>query len=62
MTDVKKQRICIKFCFKLSKTASETHRILEEAFGDNALGQTQTYVRFKHFKSRWMLTDDEKHS
>jgi hypothetical protein len=42
MTDVKKQWICIKFCFKLSKTTSETHRMLKEAFGDNALGQTQT--------------------
>jgi hypothetical protein len=43
MTDVKEQRICIKFCLKLGKTASETHRMLKEAFGDNALGQTQTY-------------------
>jgi hypothetical protein len=38
MTDVKKQRICIKFCFKLGKTASEKHRMLEETFGDNPLG------------------------
>jgi hypothetical protein len=43
MTDVKKQWICIKFCFKLGKMAAETHKMLEEAFGDNALGQTQTY-------------------
>jgi hypothetical protein len=42
MADLKEQRICIKFCFKLGKTASETHRVLKEAFGDNALGQTQT--------------------
>jgi hypothetical protein len=26
---VKEQRICIKFCFKLNKTADETHRMLE---------------------------------
>jgi hypothetical protein len=25
MADVKEQRICIKFCFKLNKTAAETH-------------------------------------
>jgi len=43
MTDVKKQWICTKFCFKLGKTALETHRMLKEAFGDNALGQTHTY-------------------
>ena len=51
MTDVKKQRICIKFCFKLGKTASETHRMLKEAFGDNAVAQTQTYEWFKRFKN-----------
>jgi len=45
MTDVKEQRICIKFCYKLHKTAAETHRIQKEAFGDQALSQTRTYVR-----------------
>ena len=34
MADVKEQRICIKFCFKLNKTAAETHRMLKEAFGE----------------------------
>jgi hypothetical protein len=46
MTDVKEQRICVKFCFKLGMTASESHRMLKEAFDDNDLGQTQTYERF----------------
>jgi len=40
MIDVREQQICIKFCFKLSKTALETHRMLKEAFDDNAVGQT----------------------
>jgi hypothetical protein len=47
MTDVKEQWICIKFCFKLGKMAVETHEVLKEAFGDNALGQTQTYKWFR---------------
>jgi hypothetical protein len=51
MSDVKEQRICIKFYFKLGKTAAETHKTLKEAFGDNALGLTQTYKWFKHFKN-----------
>jgi hypothetical protein len=51
MTDVKEQRICIKFCFILGKMAVETHKVLKEAFGDNALGLTQTYERFKRFKN-----------
>jgi len=62
MTYVKEQRICIRFCIKLSKTASETHGMFKEAFGDNALGQTQTYERFKRFKNRWMPVDDEEGS
>jgi hypothetical protein len=37
MAGVKEQRICIKFCFKLKKTAAETHRRLQEAFGEQAL-------------------------
>jgi len=42
MADVKEQRICIKFCFKLNKTAAETHRMLKEAFGEQALSQART--------------------
>ncbi|UYV70076.1 CWC27 [Cordylochernes scorpioides] len=31
------QRICIKFCFKLKKSATETYELIKEAFGDAAL-------------------------
>jgi hypothetical protein len=62
MSDVKEQRICIKFCFKLGKTFSETHRMLKEAFGDNALGQAQSCEWFKRFKNGWMSVDDEERS
>jgi len=43
MTDLKEQNICIKFCFSLKKTAAETHRMLQEAFGDNAMSQNKTF-------------------
>ena len=62
MNDVKKERICIKFCFKFRKRASETHRMLKEVFGDNALDQTQTYEWFKRFKNGRMSFDDEERS
>ena len=62
MTVVKEQRICIKFCSKLGKTASKTHRMLKEAFGDNSLGQTQTYEWFKRLKNRWMSVVYEERS
>jgi hypothetical protein len=32
--------------------AAETYKMLKEAFGDNALGLTQTYDWFKCFKKR----------
>jgi len=40
--------------------ALETHRMLKEAFGDNALGQTQTYEWFKRFKNGWISVNDEE--
>jgi hypothetical protein len=40
MADLKEQRICVKLCFKLGKTASETHEMLKTAFSDNAMGRT----------------------
>jgi hypothetical protein len=46
MADLKEQRICMKFCFKLGKTASETHEMLNTAFSDNAMGKTQTFEWF----------------
>jgi hypothetical protein len=47
MADLKEQHICVKICFKLGKTALETHLMLKIAFGDNATGRTQTFSRFK---------------
>jgi hypothetical protein len=51
MTDFKAQRIYIKFCFNLKKkTAAETHQMLQEAFGDNAMSQSKTFLWNKRFK------------
>jgi histone-lysine N-methyltransferase SETMAR len=56
-----KQRICIKFCFNLKKTAAETHRILQEASGDNAMSQSKTFLWYKRFKDgRTSVDDDER--
>jgi hypothetical protein len=62
MTDVNEQRICIKFCFKLGKTAEETHKMLKEAFGDNALRLTQTHKWIKRLKNGRMSLDDDERS
>jgi hypothetical protein len=49
MESVTEQRICVKFCFTVRKTAAETH-ILRKAYGFNALSQTTIYECFRHFK------------
>jgi len=53
MADVKEQRICIKFCFKLNKAAADTHPMLKEAFVEQALSQARTFEWFKCFSSGW---------
>jgi hypothetical protein len=52
MESVKRQRIRIKFCFKVGKTAAETCNMLCHAYGNDALSSTMmTYEWFIHFKS-----------
>jgi hypothetical protein len=51
MADLKEQRVYIKFGFKLGKTATETHQMLKQAFGDNSLSQIQIYDWYEGFKN-----------
>jgi hypothetical protein len=62
MESVKEQIIYVKFCVKVGKTAAETHNMLHEACGDDALSQTVTYECFKHFKNGITSTNDEEQS
>jgi len=62
MAGVKEQRTCIKFCFKLNKTEAETHWMLKEAFGEQALSQARTFEWFKRFKDGRESVEDDKHS
>ena len=60
MTDFKEQRTCIKFCFNLIETAAETHRMLQKAFGDNAMSQSKTFLWYKRFKDGRTSVDDDE--
>ena len=62
MADVTGQRICIKFCFKLKKTAAETHQMLKETFGEQALSQARTFEWFKRFIDGQESVEHRKHS
>ena len=44
------QRISIKFCVKLNKSASETHHLLKEAYGDEVMSRARVFNWHKRFK------------
>jgi hypothetical protein len=37
------QRVCIKFCMKIGKPATETIEMLREAFGEHSLSRTADF-------------------
>jgi len=44
-----KQRINMKFCFKLQKNAKETHEMLKLVYGDAAVTMKTVYKWFERF-------------
>jgi len=50
MCESTEQHICIKFCFKNGKTATETYQLLQQAYGEDAMGRTQVFDWFRRFK------------
>jgi hypothetical protein len=58
VTDHKEQRVCVKFCFLLEKTAAETAVMLQQAFKDDAFGKSQVYEWFSRFKNGNMSIED----
>ena len=59
MADFREQRFCIKFSFKLGKTATECYEMLKTAFGEKAMGHSQTFQWFSQFKAGRISTDDD---
>ena len=49
MCEIKEQCICIKFCFKIGKTATETYQLLQQAYGEDEMGRTQVLDWFRRF-------------
>jgi hypothetical protein len=48
--------------FVLQKTTAETHHMLQEGFGDNAMSQSKTFLWYTHFKDGRTSVDDNEHS
>jgi hypothetical protein len=62
MADFHEKCACIKFCFKLRKTATECYEMLKTAFGEQAVGHSQTFQWFSWFKAGRTSMDDDKRS
>jgi len=50
MCESAEQRICVKFCFKIEKTATKTYQLLQQAYGEDEMGRTQVFDWFSRFK------------
>ena len=51
-----------KFSLFLQRSAAEAHRILVEAYGDNALSDTTCRDWFRRFKNNDFKLEDYEHS
>ena len=59
MCESTKQHICIKFCFKIGKTATETYQLLQQAYGEDAMGRKQVFDWFRRFKEGRTSTESD---
>ena len=58
IADIKQQLVWVRFCFLLGKTAAENTTICKESCRDEAMGKTQVYEWFSHFKRSEMSVED----
>ena len=52
----------IKFCYKLGKTVTETHEMLVQVYGTEAVSRKCVYDWFKRFHDGKETTEDEPRS
>lgn len=56
------QRVNIKFCVKLGKTATETLRLLRDVYGDETLSRARVFEWHKRFVSGRVSVEDDTRS
>lgn len=55
------QRVCVKFCVKLSKSFTETFQMLQEAFGDECMSRSRCHEWYRRFcEGRTSEKDDSR--
>ena len=62
MTEKQDQRICIKFCFQLGKTSSETIQMMQKAFGNEGMSKTRIKDWYNRFKGDRTSVDCDSRS
>ena len=58
MDSLKEQRIAVKFCVKLRKSATETFAVLNTGYGDVAMKRTACFKWHERFKGGRQSVDD----
>jgi histone-lysine N-methyltransferase SETMAR len=61
MDVLKEQRVYIKFCQKLGKTATEMYEMLQQAFGETAFSRSKTSEWYSRFKNGRTSINDDPH-
>ena len=62
MTEKQDQRICIKFCFQIGKTSSETIQLMQKAFGNECMSKTRIKEWYNRFKGGRTSVDSDSRS
>ena len=62
MDQRREQRVCIKFCANLGKSATETLEMIQQGFGDQSLSRTQVFQWHARFKAGRTSVDDDEHT
>ena len=58
MGDYVEQRICLKFCVANEFSCADALKMLQKAFGDNALSKTRAYQWYRAFKDGREVVED----
>jgi len=62
MDQRKEQRVCIKFCANLGKSATDTLTMIQQVFGDQSLSCAQVFQWHARFKTGRTSVDDDEHT
>jgi hypothetical protein len=54
--------ICVKFCVKLGKSATETLEMLRDTFGEHSLSRTAVFEWHSRFKAGRLSVEDNERS